>query len=327
MNLPVLICHSNIPDDAPPDELDVMDQVEWFKSGLQFLNLDFTVLPFTLDLPSAISNGDIEKPGLVINLVETINGDGRMIHLAPSLFEHYHIPFTGCSSEAIYVTSNKILAKKIMKVNGISTPSWIEAGLNYNTINGNCEKYIIKSLWEHASAGMDEHNMKLPGDYKTLQDELQRKSEGGAEFFAEQYIHGREFNISLLETPSGPRAFTPSEILFIGYPDDKPRVVGYRAKWDKDSFEYRNTVRSFDMEQSDAALFNNLMEISYKLWRIFRLRGYARVDFRVDEKGVPWVLEINANPCISGDSGYVAAAEKTGIMHHEIVKNLISSAG
>jgi D-alanine-D-alanine ligase len=325
MNRPVLICHSNIPVDAPADELDVMDQVDWFISGLKELNMDYTVMPFTLDLPSALSTGDIKKHQFIINLVETINGDGRMIHLAPSLFEHYNLRFTGCSSQAIYTTSNKILAKKIMRIHGISTPPWIEAGENLKNRNGSCTRYLIKSLWEHASAGMDEHRLELPGDYTKLREELERKNEGGKEFFAEQYIHGREFSISVLETPSGALTLPPSEILFIDYPADKPRIVGYRAKWDKGSFEYRNTVRSFDMIQTDAPLYAKLEKISMRLWNIFRLNGYARIDFRVDEKGIPWVLEINGNPCISGDSGFVAAAERAGIPHRDIVKFITGS--
>ncbi|MGF1584455.1 MAG: hypothetical protein ACFCUM_03970 [Bacteroidales bacterium] len=325
MNHPVLICHSNISDNASADEQDVMDQVNWFGSGLQVLNMDYTVMPFTLDLPAALSAGELRKHQFIINLVETIDGDGRMIHLAPSLFEHYHIPFTGCSSQAIYITSNKLLAKKIMMIHGISTPPWIEAKENLKNRNGSCKNYIIKSLWEHASAGMDEQNMALPGDYKTLRDELERKNEGVTEFFAEQYIHGREFNISLIETPSGPRTLPPSEILFIDYPSDKPRIVGYRAKWDKESFEYHNTVRSFDMIPSDGPLYAKLEKISLRLWNIFRLNGYARIDFRVDETGAPWVLEINGNPCISADSGFVAATEKAGIPYHEVVKFITGS--
>ena len=51
---------------------------------------------------------------------------------------------------------------------------------------------------------------------------------------------------------------------------------------------------------------------------MFGLGGYARVDFRVDKEGNPWVLEINANPCISPDSGFVAAADRAGIDYSEI---------
>lgn len=326
MKLPVLICHSDIALNAPADEQDVLEQAEWFGTGLKQLGLEYTISPFSMNMNALNTKTEENKPLLIVNLVETIDGDGRMIHIAPSLFEHYGIPFTGCSSESIYVTSNKILAKKIMTANGISTPHWLEAGNDIRQHrNRSCTKYIIKSLWEHASAGMDEHNMNLQGDFRKIIEELRNKNTAEGEYFAERYIHGREFNLSVIETSKGPRILPPAEIRFIDYPDNKPKVVGYRAKWDKDSFEYQNTVRSFDQPEKDEKLNVLLEKISFRLWKIFRLRGYARIDFRVDEKGVPWVLEINANPCISGESGFVAAAEKAGMKHFEIVENIINS--
>jgi D-alanine-D-alanine ligase len=47
------------------------------------------------------------------------------------------------------------------------------------------------------------------------------------------------------------------------------------------------------------------------------------VDFRVDKEGNPWVLEINANPCISPDSGFVAAADRAGINYTEFVARIL----
>ena len=51
-------------------------------------------------------------------------------------------------------------------------------------------------------------------------------------------------------------------------------------------------------------LLKLLEETACRCWKIFGLRGYARVDFRVDAAHRPWVLEINANPCISPDAGF-----------------------
>ena len=47
--------------------------------------------------------------------------------------------------------------------------------------------------------------------------------------------------------------------------------------------------------------------LAVECWRLFDLAGYARVDFRVDSRGQPWILEINANPCLSPDAGFAAA--------------------
>ena len=51
----------------------------------------------------------------------------------------------------------------------------------------------------------------------------------------------------------------------------------------------------------------------------------GRVDIRMDEAGKPWVLEINANPCLTPDSGFVAAATASGRSYKQLI-DLITSA-
>jgi len=324
MNRPVLIYHSDIPANAPPDELDVLDQVAWFEIGLKLLKYNALIHPFTLSIDTIEKQLYEIRPEFIVNLVETVRGCGRLIHMAPALFEHFSVPFTGCSSESVYLTSNKIIAKKIMRYSGIATPDWIEYGrCNTKQYSGD---FLIKSIWEHASAGIDEHNFSLLNNPEAVCSELKRIN-GAKEpsFFAERYIEGREFNISMAGSGSNPKVLPPAEMRFIDYPPNKHRIVGYRAKWDTSSFEYSNTVRSFDHSDTDKALIDSIKDVSFKVWHLFRLNGYARVDFRVDQDGIPWVLEVNANPCISGNSGFVAAAEIEGIQHHELAGDLISN--
>ncbi|MBA3037066.1 MAG: D-alanine--D-alanine ligase, partial [Desulfobacterium sp.] len=114
-----------------------------------------------------------------------------------------------------------------------------------------------------------------------------------------------------------------AEILFTDYPSDKLKIVDYSAKWKTDSFEYLNTNRTFNFTSDDSYLIESLKIISKECWDLFGLKGYARVDFRIDESGRPWVLEINANPCISPDSGFAAASKMIGLAFPEIIKRII----
>ena len=47
------------------------------------------------------------------------------------------------------------------------------------------------------------------------------------------------------------------------------------------------------------------------------------MDFRVDTDGRPWVLEVNANPSLSPDAGYVAALTQAGLAFREAVLQII----
>jgi D-alanine-D-alanine ligase len=71
-------------------------------------------------------------------------------------------------------------------------------------------------------------------------------------------------------------------------------------------------------------LLATLADLGRACWDLFELRGYARVDFRVDQSGRPWVLEINANPCIAPDAGFMAAAAQAGLTIDEVVARIIA---
>jgi len=172
------------------------------------------------------------------------------------------------------------------------------------------ERWIVKSLWEHASVGLDDDSIVETSEPATLLAALeQRLDRLGGDGFVEAYIDGREFNLALLGAGDSapPQALPPAEIVFQDYDAGRPRIVNYRCKWDETSFEYQHTLRRLDFAREDAPLLERLKAIALRCWQTFDLRGYARVDFRVDENSRPWVLEINTNPCLSPDAGFAAA--------------------
>ncbi len=118
----------------------------------------------------------------------------------------------------------------------------------------------------------------------------------------------------------------PAEIDFCAFPPDKPRIVGHQAKWDQDSFEYQQTPRRFVFPAKDKPLLSRVSDLARSCWGLFGLSGYARVDFRVDNDGQPWILEVNANPCLSPDAGFAAAVTEAGISYDEAIQRIVNDA-
>jgi D-alanine-D-alanine ligase len=150
----------------------------------------------------------------------------------------------------------------------------------------------------------------------------------GRPCFAEDYVDGREFNLSVLAGAagsSGPQVLPPAEIDFSAFPENKPRIVGYKAKWEAGSFEYEHTPRRFAFPQSDGRLLDRLRDLALGGWAVLGLAGYARVDFRVDRAGEPWILEINANPCLSPDAGFAAALEPAGLSFDQAIERILQA--
>lgn len=322
----IVVLHSELEPEAGKDELDVLAQVEVVGNALARMHHRVQMLPFTLNLADIVEKLQAIQPTLVFNLVETVNGSGRLIHLAPALLDHLRIAYTGSVTEAVFLTSNKVVSKKILRAAGIKTPTWFRS--EDRSGNGSPEPdgtFVIKSVWEHASVGLDEDSVVRVQGWSSLRREIDsRRADVGGDAFAEAYIDGREFNLSLISDGKGEPVVLPSaEVRFDHFPEGKRRVVGYRAKWEAESFEYRNTQRCFEFEEEDLPLLDELKQIARQCWRLFGLRGYARVDFRVDRAGIPWVLEVNTNPCLSPDAGFVAACEEAGLSIDQMVARII----
>lgn len=318
MNVAVL--HGEVQPDAGEDEQDVLVEVECISKALFEEGYNPVAVPFSLDIKKTINKLEEIKPSFVFNLVETVEGKGNLIYLAPAVLNHLNIPYTGSKLDAIYITSNKVLTKKFLKSSGIKTPAWNEIdGIHGDdSLNVPC---IFKSIWEHASIGLDEDSVVFEID-KLSENLKKRQATGEKDCFIESYIDGREFNISILNGKDGPEVLPHGEIKFVDY-NNRIKVVGYRAKWDSNSFEYHHTNRTFDFSEGDVHLLEELSDISVACWNLFKLSGYARVDFRVDNSGNPWVLEVNINPCLSPDAGFIAAANRAGLSFNDVIKRII----
>lgn len=323
----IVLLHDAVAQDAPADELDIYTQMQFIEAALHHLGHQHARLPYTLNAEAASAHLREHRPELVFNLVESVGGSGRLIHFAPALLDSLRLPYTGCPADAVYATSNKLLAKRLLAAAGIATPDLFSAADLERLDRIPDRRYIVKSVWEHASRGLDEDSVlqtDRPADLLRILST--RIGAFGGDGFAEAYIDGREFNLSILDSPQGPQVLAPAEIVFDGYHPDKPKVIGYRAKWDESSFEYHHTPRRFDFHAADQPLLDSLRAIALRCWHVFGLRGYARVDFRVNEHGKPWVLEINTNPCLSPDAGFAAALERTQIAYAHAIERILAAS-
>ena len=141
------------------------------------------------------------------------------------------------------------------------------------------------------------------------------------DFFAERYIHGRDFTISMVARQQAPIC----EVIFFGYyDDDKARVFDYNAKWVKDTPEYDNTDIEFDFKGISQETKDEMTKIATECWDIFNLKGYARVDFRVDEQGNPFVLEINPNPCITRKIMFDNNLKQGGVDYVDAIQEIVN---
>jgi D-alanine-D-alanine ligase len=322
----IAVLHDGAPDLARLDEQDSLAQARAVCDALVALGCDPHPVAFGLDL-ECVSRALRElAPAIVFNLVESVAGHGRLITLAPSLLDALGLPYTGASAEAMTLTSHKCLAKRWLLRHGLPTPAWLEPGdpRSHPPLPG---RYLIKSIWEDASLGLDDASLVEARDERGLAREIaERAPRLGGQAFAEAFVEGREFNLSLLAKGCDVEVLPPAEILFCAFPPGKPRIIGYAAKWITGSFEYEHTPRSFQFPAGDRELLGELEAMARRCFEIFGLRGYARVDFRVDAEGRPWILEVNANPCLTPDAGMLAAPARANLGLPQVLERILEAS-
>lgn len=310
-----LVLHDARAEQGAPDAADVLVEAEHIADALRALDLDAEIVPVDLDLGRLAARISAAGAAVAFNLVESLDGRGALIHLVPALLEALGVPFTGAPAAAQHMTSSKRLAKARLAAAGLPVPEpWRDGAPG--------GPWIVKSVWEHASIGLDDASVVASSHDVPLLI-TRRRARWGGEWIAERFVPGRELNVALIATPAGVRTLPPAEIEFDAYPPGKPRIVGYAAKWDPHSFEYRATPRRFGVEPELAA---RIGELALACWELFDLEGYARVDFRVPEDGRPVILEINANPCLSPDAGFAAALAEAGISFADAVAWIVEDA-
>lgn len=323
----VLILHESVQGDVRTDEADVLVQRDVVMAALRDLGHECDASGCDLDLSAVASRVRGFGADLVFNLVESLERTGRLIHLVPSLLDALGVRYTGARADAIWASSSKDLGKRWLRARGLPTPrAWTLADLAHAEAEVRC-RVIVKSMWEHGSVGLDASSVMDVDSAGDLARAMEARLDGlGGEAIAEEFIAGREFNLSVLAGAAGPEVLPPAEIEFVDWDDAIPRIVDWEAKWDDASHGYHATPRRFDFPSCDRELLDTLVQLARDAWHAFGLRGWARVDFRVDQDGRPFILEVNTNPCLSPDAGFAAALARAGIAFETAIARILADA-
>src|SRR4030095_3274526 len=214
----IAILHNAIADADSAADRDVLVQVEALEQSLRTLGHAVRRVACTLNLEVVEESLTRDRPAAVFNLVESLGGSDRLAHLAAVLRDDPSLPSTGPGASSLHLTNNKPAAKERLRSAGLPTADWATATAGAPLH----PPYIIKAIWEHASVGLDDHAVIRSGDGSTVAEQIESRSRQLARpCFAEQFIEGREFNLSLLANGTIPHVLPPAEIDFSSFPKEK----------------------------------------------------------------------------------------------------------
>ncbi len=257
----------------------------------------------------------------VFNLCECPDLSPEKEMHACALLELLRLPYTGNGPLALGICNSKALSKQLMIANGIPTPRFRLCTCDPDGEPGLSYPLVVKPANEDGSAGITEDSVVadlagLRRQVKWLEETLRQDS------LVEEFVEGREFNVGVLGNGSIPdpyRSLPPAEL---AYRSPRWRLCTYESKWDATHPSYTE-IAPVCPADIPPELVARLSGITLACARIFRLAGYARVDFRMNAEGELFVLEVNPNPDISSDAGMPRAALAAGLSYPELIAEIL----
>jgi D-alanine-D-alanine ligase len=305
-------------------EREVLDTVEHVSRALNEADFRVFRLGAGRDPAAFITALRFLQPAdVVFNLFEGSGDKESTEATVAGLLDWLGVPFTGCPAQALSLARNKQLTKHLLKGAGLPTPEFF-------VVDGPpvppCElrwPVIVKPALYDAGIGLDQ------GSVVTDQAALDQRVDFlldryGPPVLVEEFIRGRELNVSLVEVPEL-RCLPVSEVLFLDPDPAHWPIVTYDAKWRPDSRDFAATPARYPAEVAPE-LAGRLHDLARRAYRLLGCRDYARVDFRVAPDGGAYVLEVNPNPAFAPDAGLAGGLRSAGITHEQFTVDLARNA-
>ncbi len=276
------------------------------------------------DIPDALAAGS--EP-VVLNLVERLDDSPGAFNFVPAVCEALGRSCTGGSSEALTLTLDKWLTKARLRVYGVGVAEGavLLPGAPLDAATLPPFPLLVKPLAAAGSEGIDAA-LSIVRDLDSLLQAAKRiHDQFDQPALAEQFIEGREFNLSVIERNGRPEVMPVAEIDFNLFPAGRPHIVDYAVKWIPGSIPGHVSPRKVPADV-DIATANRLRSEAVKAWFACGCRDYARIDFRMDREGRTYVLEVNVNPDISPLAGLPAALKAAGISFEDFIMAMVENA-
>lgn len=241
------------------------------------------------------------------------------------LLEDLNKPVTGVDSLGFNLSWDKTKIKELLNADSIPTPNYVTIKPNDRLDSKDLSfPLFVKAADDHGSLSINENSVVNNQEELSNQIDWIRKNIGGPAL-VEEYIDGRELQVTVLGNNSNLIALPIKEIVFGAQFKDRPKVVTYKAKWEAKSTDYQGTTKmecpaKLTLEEQKA--IENAVK---KASEVLKVRDYARFDIRF-KNNIPYIIDYNANPAVGPQDASALPAKVFGLSYQEFITAIVAVA-
>lgn len=301
-------------------EQDTVESAGEVARALESKGATVTLLPIDEDHIDRIQGIHAD---LIFNIIDWTGLDLPLSDRALAAIEHLSIPFTGATRANYQLTSDKSAMKSALVRHDLPTANFQIFERGDETVRKDFRyPVIVKPALEHCSIGLTHDAIVY--DEESLRIRVTERIRTFEEpMIAEEFITGREFQVTAVEMVHGLRVLPPAEIVFDTQGENS--LLTYDSRWDDETADYKSSHVS--LPTLDPILRAAIENVTTRTCKEIGFRDYTRLDLRTRDKEI-YILEANSNPGLSDDMEYgmTLSYKAIGWSFSDLIWKIVESA-
>jgi D-alanine-D-alanine ligase len=228
------------------------------------------------------------------------------------------VPYTGSGHLASALAMDKDLSKELFRAAGVATPDWLMCPRGWKTLDERQRGEFVSSVAQQLGMPVivkpskqgSTVGLSLVRETATLPAAIDEAFQYDDEVMAEEFIAGRELTVGIL----GDTPLPVGEIIPVH------EIYDYECKY---TAGMAREIFPADLEEAES---RELQRLALVAFRALKLRGYARIDFRMSPQRGFFCLEANTLPGMTELSLIPQAAAAAGISFPALCERIVQLA-
>ena len=254
-------------------------------------------------LPNLTSMKEVKDADVAFLALHGGQGEDGTIQ---ALLDMANVKYTGSGHLSSALAMDKDLSKKLFRSEDVKTADWLMAPVTTEQVEGMLGlPVVVKPSKQGSTVGLS-----LVKKREGLAKAIEGASKYDDEVMVESFVPGRELTVGIL----GDIALPVGEIL------PKHEIYDYECKYTAGM-----ATEEFPAKLSPEAT-EKVQQQALAAFRALKLRGYARIDFRLTSEGEFYCLEANTLPGMTELSLIPQGAAAMGISFPELCERIVRLA-